>query len=100
MALGAQLLGGFRAWSRGCSARLELQALQGWHSLPRGCRSQPTVPTALAFSLTLKVSLEAESSKFAQPLVIGRTPGLSRVEAEPWVSLRFSQPPSSSFGSQ
>lgn len=62
----------------------------------RRCWPQPIVPTALALSVTLKVSLEAESSKFAQSLVIGHGPG----EAEPWFSLRFSQPPSSSFGPQ
>lgn len=58
----------------------------------RHCWPQPTVPTALAFSLALKVSLEAESSKFARPLASCRLPGRTPREAEHWLSLRLSQP--------
>lgn len=39
------------------------------------CRLLASAHRALAFSLALKVSLEAESSKFAWPLVSGRPTG-------------------------
>lgn len=66
----------------------------------RRCWSQATLIAALAFYLALKVSLEAESSKFARPLVSSHPPGRSWDEAESCFSLGLSWPPSSSFGPQ
>lgn len=98
VAPGAQLPDGFQVWNQRSSERLQLQDLQGWRSLPLSLLAP--AHRALAFSLSLKVSLEAESSKFAWPLVSGRPPGRTRDEAEPWFSLQLSQTPSSSFGPQ
>lgn len=98
VAPGAQLPDGSQVWNQRSSERLQLQDLQGWCSLPLSLLAP--AHRALAFSLALKVSLEAESSKFAWPLVSGRPPDRTWDEAEPWFSLQRSQTPSSSFGPQ
>lgn len=65
------------------------------------CRLLAPAHRALAFSLALKVSLEAESPQSLPGLwSAAAPPGRTRDEAEPWFSLQLSQTPSSSFGPQ